>query len=323
MTAADMRGVLSMEDAIGAVESVFRAYGEGRVQMPPKPYLDFGDGDLRCMPAYCKEVGLAAVKNVNSHPHNRDLPTVMATVTVFEPETGFALAIMDGTYLTAMRTGAAGGVAARYLARADSHVAGFVGAGRQAETQLAALLEALPALEEALFFDVDSERATRLAERARDDGPLQARACRLEEAVRQADVLTTTTPVREPLVRREWVQPGTHVNAIGADAPGKQELESGVLRDALVVVDNWEQASHGGEINVAVAAGLMDREDVHGDIGEIVAGRKAGRTSDEQVTVFDSTGLAIQDLACAAHAYRKMMDDDGTRSGLLTLDFMQ
>ncbi|MFW6119066.1 MAG: ornithine cyclodeaminase family protein [Planctomycetota bacterium] len=320
---SDVQAVLNIRDAIGAVEEVFRAYGEGRVQMPPKPYLDFGEGDLRCMPAYCEEVGLATVKNVNSHPNNMDLPTVMATVTVFEPRTGFALAIMDGTYLTAMRTGAAGGVAASHLARPDSRVAGFVGAGRQAETQLAALLEVLPGLEQALFYDVDEGRATGLAARVKGNDLLRAAACTLEEAVRKADVLVTTTPVRDPLVRREWVQPGTHINAIGADAPGKQELEREVLGDARVVVDNWEQASHGGEINVAVTSGLMAREDIYADIGQIVAGKKEGRTSEGQITVFDSTGLAIQDLACAAHVYRQVMARKEARPEVAAVDFME
>ncbi|MFO7958124.1 MAG: ornithine cyclodeaminase family protein [Candidatus Brocadiia bacterium] len=322
LKSSDVQAVLNIRDAITAVDEVFRAYGEGRVQMPPKPYLDFGEGDLRCMPAYCEEVGLATVKNVNSHPNNRALPTVMATVTVFEPETGFALAVMDGTYLTAMRTGAAGGVAARHLARRDARVAGFVGAGRQAETQLAALKEVLPGLEEALFCDADRDRADALAERAASELGLKARACPLEEAVRGADVLTTTTPVREPLVRREWVQPGTHVNAIGADAPGKQELECDVLLDGVVVVDNWEQASHGGEINVAVGDGLMGREDICADIGQIVAGKKEGRTSADDITVFDSTGLAIQDLACAAHAYRQLTLRAESGPEVAAIDFM-
>jgi alanine dehydrogenase len=322
LKSSDVQAVLNIREAIAAVEDVFRYYGEGRVQMPPKPYLDFGEGDLRCMPAHCEEVGLAVVKNVNSHPHNADLPTVMATVTVFDPGTGFALAVMDGTYLTAMRTGAAGGVAARHLARRDARVAGFVGAGRQAETQLAALKEVLPGLEEALFCDADRDRADALVERAASELGLKARACPLQDVVRGADVLTTTTPVREPLVRREWVQPGTHVNAIGADAPGKQELECDVLLDGVVVVDNWEQASHGGEINVAVGDGLMGKGDVHADIGQIVAGKKEGRTSADDITVFDSTGLAIQDLACAAHAYRQLTARAEVGPEVAAIDFM-
>ncbi len=322
ITRSQVRAVLTMEDALAAVEAVFKAYGEGRTQMPPKSYLVFEKGDLRCMPAYLPEVGLATVKNVNVHPHNTDLPPVMATVTLFDPGTGSPLAIMDGTYLTAMRTGAAGGVAAKYLAREDAATAGLVGAGRQAETQLAALMGVRPGIRRVMVCDADAGRAAALAERAGEDYGVETFVCSLEEAVRAADVLVTTTPVHKPLVRAEWVRPGTHVNAIGADASGKQELESDLVRAAKVVVDNWEQASHGGEINVPVAQGVIRREDIFADLGEVVSGKKPGRESADEITVFDSTGLAVQDAACAAHVYRKLTASEGAPTGLRTIDFM-
>jgi len=304
LTQGQVRQALSMADAVSAVEDVFREYGEGRVAMPPKPYLFFEKGDLRCMPAYVPALGLATVKNVNVHPENTDLPTVMGTVSVFDPETGFPLAIMDGTYLTAARTGAAGGVAAKYLSRGDSEVAGCVGAGRQAETQLAALLVVRPGVRRVLVSDVNAVRAEAFVKHCEDAHGLQARACSIDETVREADVLITVTPVRKPVVRAEWVRPGTHINAIGADAPGKQELETAMLKRATVVVDNWEQASHGGEINVALKEGALSRQDIYADIGQIVTGRRPARRSAEEITVFDSTGLAIQDCACAALVYR-------------------
>jgi alanine dehydrogenase len=314
--------VLTIEAAVQAVEEAFRAYGEGCVQMPSKSYLSFEKGDLRCMPAYIPDLGLATVKNVSVHPQNRDLPTVMGTVSVIDPETGFPLAIMDGTYLTAMRTGAAGGVAAKYLARPDSTVAGFVGAGVQAATQLAALLVTMPAIRQVLVSDIDERRAARFAEAATARHGLQARAAPLGEVVSSCDVLTTVTPVRKPIVRRADVRPGLHINAIGADAPGKQELEVEILRDAAVVIDSWEQGSHGGEINVAVSRGLFGRDDVHADIGEVVSGRKPGRESADQITVFDSTGLAIQDCACAAHVYRALAAGGASAGEAATFDFI-
>jgi alanine dehydrogenase len=256
------------------------------------------------------------------HPQNADLPAVMATITLVDPETGYPLAIMDGTYLTAMRTGAAGGVAARYLSREDSRVAGFIGAGRQAQTQLAALLVTRPGIEEVLVADTDPQRAEAFARHCADEHGRKARAVSPEEAVRGSDVLTTVTPARKPVVRAEWVRPGTHLNAIGADAPGKQELEIAVLQMAKVVVDNWTQSSHGGEINVAVARGVMKAQDVHADIGQVVTARKPGRQSPDEVTVFDSTGLAIQDVACSALVYRKMVQDAAARAQLRTIDFM-
>jgi alanine dehydrogenase len=301
------------------VEVVFRAYGEGHVQMPPKPYLQFERGDLRCMPGYVPDLGVAVVKNVNVHPANTDLPTVMGTVTVFDPETGFALAIMDGTHLTAMRTGAAGGVAAKYLARPDSRVAAFVGCGRQARTQLAALMETMPALEQVLAVDAAPERAEQFAQQATFEHGVTARACDLAEALARAEILTTVTPVREPFVSLDALKQGVHINAIGADAPGKQELQAEVLRAARVVVDSWEQASHGGEINAAVSAGLLTRDDIHADIGQVVAGNRPGRDDPAEITVFDSTGLAIQDCACAAHVWHELADRAGD---LPAVDFL-
>jgi len=322
ITKSEVRAVLTISDALEAVESIFRAYGEGKVQMPPKPYLSFEKGDLRCMPAYAPALGLASVKNVNVHPGNADLPTVMATITLFDPESGFPVAIMDGAYLTAMRTAAAAGVATRYLARSDSEVLGFVGAGRQAQTQLDAMMAVLPDVERVLFYDIDADSARALARRAEDTYGVSAASHDLRQTVSSADVLTTTTPVRSPIVDADAVRPGTHINAIGGDAPGKQELDPAILQAAKLVVDNWEQASHGGEINVALSEGLIGRGDVYADIGQIVVGARPARETDEEITVFDSTGLAAQDLACAAHVYRRLVVE-GDPSGLAAVDFMR
>ena len=322
ITRADVQRVLSMADAVEAVEAAFRAYGEGKAQMPAKMYLDFEKGDLRCMPAYIPEIGFASVKNVNVHPGNDDLPTVMATVTLLDPETGFPVAIMDGTYLTAMRTGAAGGIAARHLARKDSTVAGFIGAGRQAGAQLAALMVTMPAIEKVLVCDLNEGRARAFAKECAEQRGMQAFVRPLPEVVGNADVLTTVTPAPRPVVSREHLRPGTHINAIGADAAGKQELEASVLQEALIVIDNWEQARHSGEINVPLARGLISRGDIHADIGELVTGRKPGRRDAEQITVFDSTGLAIQDLACAAHVFRRLTAAGEGHRSLQSIDFL-
>jgi alanine dehydrogenase len=322
ITRTQVRAALNIEQALEAVESAFRAYGNGRVQMPPKSYLTFQKGDLRCMPGYLPEVGLAAVKNVNVHPQNVGLPSVMATVTVIDPESGFPLAIMDGTYLTAMRTGAAGGVAAKYLARDDVRVAGFIGAGRQAQTQLAALLLTRPGIEKVLVADASPGHAEVFARHCAEQHGRSASVGSPEEVVRGCDVLTTVTPACQPVVRAEWVQPGTHINAIGADAPGKQELDVAVLQNAKIVVDNWTQAAHGGEINVAVARGLLTHQAVHADIGQVVTGHKPGREGPKEVTVFDSTGLAIQDVACAAWVYRQVVEGASARGQFEAIDFM-
>lgn len=299
-----MEKLLDMREVISRVELAFREHGLGRVQMPAKTYLQFERGDLRAMPAYIKALEAAGVKVVTVHPENpaKGLPTVMATYVLVSPETGEPLAIMDATLLTDMRTGAAGAVASRYLARKDSRVLGLVGAGRQAKTQLMAICEIF-SIEKLLVSSRGRRSAVALAELAGRMG-IDARVCEPAEAC-NADIVCTTTPSREPVLRADWVREGVHINAIGADAPGKQELEAGILHRAKVVVDDIEQAAHSGEINVPLSRGEFSLERVHATLGEIVAGNKPGRTSDEEITVFDSTGLGIQDVATAAAAYAR------------------
>jgi alanine dehydrogenase len=317
----DIENVYKMSDALECVENAFRLYGEGKVQMPSKVYLIFEHGDLRCMPSYIPAYNIAGVKNVNVHPNNTDLPTVMATLTLIDTETGFPVAIMDATYITNIRTGASGGIAAKYLAREDASVAGFVGAGIQADTQLDALILAKPGLARAIAFDIDTSHSERFAEYARRCGVEAQIAGSIEEVVSNCDILCTTTPVRKPIVLDSFVKEGLHINAIGADAEGKQEMESAVLKRAKIVIDSWDQASHSGEINVPVAKGEITKDNIYGDIGEIVTGGKPGRTSENEITLFDSTGLGIQDLACAAKVYEIFKSDKELLDTLSSIDF--
>jgi len=146
-------------------------------------------------------------------------------------------------------------------------------------------------------------------------------AASVEEAVRNADIVVTTTPVRSPIVKADFIRPGTHINAIGADARGKQELDPAILKRARIVIDNWRQASHSGEINVALSKGIISKDDIYADIGQIVTGKKPARDSDEQITIFDSTGLAIQDISAAARIYRKLTSDRQLEPQLDRIDF--
>ncbi len=312
-----IENIFDMNDYVSTIEMAFNLYGEGNVHMPSKVYLFFDKGDLRCMPVYIPSMKIAGVKNVNVHPGNRELPAVMASITLFDPETGFPLAIMDGTHITKMRTGAAGGVAAKYLSRNDSRIAAFIGAGDQAETQLKALLVTRPELSEIIVYDISKERMEGFAKTANKDHGMNARhAASVNDAVSSADIVVTTTPVRTPVVKAEYIRSGTHINAIGADAPGKQELDGDILKQARVIIDNWEQASHSGEINAALSKEIITREDIYGDIGEIVTGKKPGRDSLDQITVFDSTGLAVQDISSAVEIYRRLLGDKKQKSKL-------
>jgi len=300
LTQEEIEGFLTMKDVMKAVEHAFEMHGKNAVQMPPKVYLTFEKGDLRAMPAHMENH--AGIKWVNSHPENpkRGLPTVMALLIYSDPETGFPLAVMDATHITSMRTGAAGGIAAKYLARKNSKVFGFVGCGRQAYTQILALKEVFD-IEEVKAYDIYESNAEKFAEFCREMG-IEASVMNIEKTC-DCDVLTTTTPSRKPVVMKEWIRPGTHINAIGADAPGKQELEDSILLSAKVVVDDMEQALHSGEVNVPISKGVLKPDDIHASLGEVIIGKKPGRESDDEITIFDSTGLAIQDIATASVVY--------------------
>jgi alanine dehydrogenase len=272
--------------------------------------MDYPKGDLRTMPSYVEDMNTSAVKIVNVHADNfkeHGMRTVMATLLLVDPSTGAPLAFMDATIITGMRTGAASAVASKYLAKKKPKVLGVVGAGNQAKTQILALMTQYGAFESVRVCDTLPERAWALARefgrKYKDQlGPIEATPSP-KECVVGADIVVTATPSRKPIVMDQWVGKGTHINCIGADAPGKQELDPMILMRARVVIDDWEQASHSGEINVPLHAGIFSRKDVFAEIGEVVAGLKIVRDSNDQVTVFCSTGLAIQDCVTAKLVY--------------------
>jgi len=316
LSESQVKRLITMQEVMEAVELAFAEKGLHRAQMPPKLYIFYQkyNGDLRAMPSYLEGLDISAVKVVNVHLDNRNkfnLPTVMATVILIDPKIGAPIAIMGGTWITDIRTGAAGGIAAKHLARKDSRIVGLVGAGAQAKTQLMALLSLYGHLEEVRVWSRTKEtRETFIAEMKPQCAENVARMVpveRAEDAVRRADIITTTTPSRVPVVMNDWISPGTHINCIGADAPGKQELDPAILKRSKIVVDDWDQASHSGEINVPLSKGLLEPKDIWSEIGEIVAGLKQGRTNNDEITAFVSTGLAIQDAVTANIAYKKAM----------------
>ncbi len=292
--AAPEEGLDGME-INNAIEAVFAAHARGEVQMPPKVYVTLPLGDFRTMPGYVPAQETAGVKIVNVHPGNRamGLPTVMALTILLDARTGSPEALLNATRLTDLRTGAGGAIACRRLAPKKCIVLGVIGCGQQAEAQIRAIaLER--EVEEVRIWGPTPSRAERLAAVF---PTLDVRCVPIETAC-DADVLVTTTPSRKPLVMDAWVHEGTHINAIGADAPGKQELDPRLLKRARVFVDDREQAVHSGEVNVPISEGVYRPEEIAGTLGEVVIGRK-GRESGGEITIFDSTGLAIQDLAIA------------------------
>jgi len=283
---------VSPERALEAVRDAFVHYARGEWTMPPKVYVPaYPAGDFRAMPALGG--GHALLKWVTSFPGNpgRGLPTVMGLVLLSDASNGVLRAVLDAGAVTSLRTGAAAVLAAETLGRSDAESAAVVGAGVNG---LAASRTFVARGREVLLYDVDAARA----EQAAHD--LGARVVTRDEAL-AADLLVTMTPGHEVLLSEGSLRPGQHVSLMGADGPGKAEIAVAELARVHVFADDWEQASHNGELVHAVEAGALERADVT-ELGAVLAGDAPGRLSDDEITVFDSTGLAIQDLAIALAA---------------------
>jgi alanine dehydrogenase len=291
---------LDISEVNAAIEEAFAEHGRGKVQMPPKVYITFEHGDFRTMPAAIPALSIGGVKIVNVHPNNPaiGLPTVMALTVILNPGTGIPEAILNATALTDLRTGAAGAIAAKYLSPEKSVVLGLAGSGRQAQAQVEAISREL-FIREIRVWSRNEKNAMSFCKKY---AKWECTSGSLEK-VCDCDILVTTTPSRKPLIQQEWIKDGTHINAIGADAPGKQELDPAILSRARVFVDDPIQAIHSGEINVPIREGLFTADQIAGTIGEIVLG-KTGRKNKDELTLFDSTGLAIQDLAIAEIAMK-------------------
>jgi alanine dehydrogenase len=301
---ADVDAAVPPERAVDAVRDAFVAHARGDWRMPPKVYVtNYPAGDFRAMPALGG--GHALLKWVTSFPGNpaRGLPTVTGVVLVSDAETGELRAVLDAAAVTALRTGAAAVLAAETLGRTDAVSAAVVGAGVNGR---AAARTFLARGRQVSLWDVDGERARAAADALGADV-----AASREEAL-AADLLVTVTPGHEVLLVDGTLRPGQHVSLMGADGPGKAEASDGELLRARLFADDWEQASHGGELAHAVEAGLVRHEDVT-QLGAVLAGTAEGRRSRDEITAFDSTGLAIQDLAIALAALERADELDLAR----------
>jgi ornithine cyclodeaminase/alanine dehydrogenase-like protein (mu-crystallin family) len=295
-------------EAIERVRDGFVRHASGEWQMPSKVYLDVPNGDFRAMPA--RGSGLAIVKWVSSFPGNpaRGLPVVNGVICVSSEEDAQPLALIDTRAVTALRTGAVAAVAAQELARPDAASVGIVGCGLHGSW--AARCLAAAEYGPGTCFDPDPDRAGALA------GELGWEAGSLEDAL-ACDVVTCVTPGHEPVVRRSDLRPGLHLSMLGADGPGKAEADLDAVMACTLFCDEWDQASHGGELAGAVGAELVSEGDV-AEIGEVLTGMAPGRPGAETVTLFDSTGLAIQDLAIC-HAVLEAQRAGVVRAGTARL----
>jgi alanine dehydrogenase len=312
ITRGEVASLLSLPECIAAVEGAFRMHAEGRSLAPGVLETLTEDGGFHIKSAGLLTDGRAyfAAKVNGNFPLNGErfgLPTIQGVIVLCDAEQGRPLAVLDSIEITALRTAAATGVAAKHLARPDSKVLTVAGCGTQGRVQLRALASVLP-LEKVYAFDSDEARAADFArEMSRELSARVEPVPVLSDAAGASDVCVTCTPSRQPILMRNDVRPGTFVAAVGADNPLKQEIDPALMRSSKIVVDILEQCAVIGDLRHALEAGAVTRADVHAELGEIVAGRKTGRTSPEEIIIFDSTGTALQDVACAAVAYERAL----------------
>jgi alanine dehydrogenase len=311
LTRSDVAELLSLRECIEALEEAFRAQAAGRALAPGVLGLHLPEGGFHVKAAGLRRGRLyvAAKLNANipSNPERRALPTIQGVIALFDGEDGRPLALLDSLEVTALRTGGATAVAARYLARPGAAVLAICGCGTQAAYQVRALAVVRP-IREVRAYDAEAARAEGLCRSLSAEPGLSASvALELPAALRGAELIVTCTPSRRPLIAADEVAPGSFVAGVGADNPEKQELDPRLLARGRVVVDSLEQAAAIGELHHALQAGAVRREDVAAELWEVASGRKPGRVSDEEITVFDSTGVAIEDVAAAALVYERAL----------------
>jgi ornithine cyclodeaminase/alanine dehydrogenase-like protein (mu-crystallin family) len=308
LTRQDVSSLVTLDDAITAVEQAFRMHGDGQAGDPAVLGVHAAGGGFHVKAATLALARpyFAAKLNAN-FPANRDrgLRTIQGVISLCDAETGELLALMDSIEITILRTGAATAVAARHLSPARAHVMTVVGCGNQGRVSILAIARVRP-IEAAFVWDVDPLRAESLAsELASGTGPRVSAIRDWREAARRSDLIVTCTPSTRAFLGTADVRPGAFVAAVGADNPGKQEIEPSLMQSAAVVTDITAQCAAIGDLHHAIAAGVMAAADVRGELGAIVSGRQPGRTDDRDVVVFDSTGTALQDVAVAALAYER------------------
>ncbi|HEY6808560.1 MAG TPA: ornithine cyclodeaminase family protein [Gemmatimonadales bacterium] len=309
LTRRDVAASLSLDECIAAVEQAFVLHSAGRALGPGVLGLHAAAGGF-----HIKAAGLPLARNYfaaklnanfSGNPARHGLPAIQGVVALADADTGEMLALMDSIEITVLRTGAATAVAARRLARPESATLTVAGCGNQGGVQLRALARVLP-LRTVHAVDQDAACAARFAATLGAELAIDVRpAASLGAAARVSDAIVTCTPSRRPVLLRGDVRPGTFIAAVGADSEDKQELEPALLAGAAVVTDVLEQCATIGELHHALAAGVMTRADVRGELGDVIAGRRPGRTTADEITIFDSTGSALQDVAAAAVVYER------------------
>lgn len=305
---SEVRELLSMEDGVKLVEEAHRLDAVGEVILAPRLALPLGGevGTFRIMAAALPGISSFGLKTLTGVPGRRRPELTYFTILVFDGETGGFLAMLPAGHITRIRTGAAGGVAVKHLARPDSKVLGVFGSGVQARAQVAAI-RVVRDIEKIKIFDIVPEAAEKFANDLRGDGADAEVVGSGQEAVAGSDIVTAATTSKEPVIEGDWLEPGMHINGVGANSPAKKELAPSVYARGYVVVDYTEQVlTEAGDLMAALEADDgINESDIAAELGEVIAGTKPGRTSDDQITVFKSVGVAYQDIATAAYVYKE------------------
>lgn len=305
----NVMSVLQMKDCIDAMEVAFSELANGTAVLPLRIGIKPPDGISLYMPAYLKGMNALACKVVTvfkDNPKKYNLPTTIGKVLLQDPNTGDVICIMDGGYLTAVRTGAASGLATKYLARqGDGLVAGIFGAGVQAQSQLWAAAE-VRKLSKAVVYDMDPEASKRFAEMMGKKLNIPVIIAKSSDDLMDVDILCTATSSPTPIFDGAKLKPGIHINGVGSHSPGARELDTTTIKRSLFIADSREGClSEAGDIIIPIQEGAINSDHIHAELGEIVIGKKKGRTSEQQITLFKSNGLAIQDVAAARLVYDK------------------
>jgi alanine dehydrogenase len=314
LSASDVNSLLKLSECISSVEDGFRLLGECQIPTPKILGLHAEGGGLHIkaavLPGNNSYFVAKANANFPQNPALRGLPTIQGVVVVVDATTGELLALIDSIELTVQRTGAATAVAAKYLARSDSKTATICGCGRQGYIQLKSLLEVLR-LKRAYVYDTDFDVAQRFAANFNGEALLDVRATKnLKEVIPSSDVIVTCTPSQRFFVQTELVNRGTFIAGVGADNEHKQEIDPRLFVSSKVVVDSLDQCSTIGDLHHALEQGLVTRDSIHGELSDVVAGKKSGRVSDDEITIFDSTGVAVEDAVTAAYLYEKAIENN-------------
>jgi alanine dehydrogenase len=309
LTRRDVQHFLSLTGCIEAVELAFRLYGEGRTLAPVMTGIHSSEGGFHIkagiLPLARTYFPAKMNANFSENRLRSSLPRIQGVIVLCDAQNGRPLAVLDSIEITASRTAAATAVAAKYLARTDSKVATICGCGDQGRVQLQALAQILK-LQRAFAYDISEARPSEFARDCSAKLGIPVLATNdLNHATEESDVCVTCTSSRQGFLNRQHIRPGTFIAAVGADNPEKQELTPELMASAKIVVDILEQCASSGDLHHAIRAGAVSRSDVHAELGEVVTGKKPGRTSQEETIIFDSTGMALQDVAAAAVVYEK------------------